>query len=476
MWTIGYKAWGMIMGRRLADHGCVGVCVDYRNYPQTNIVGMLEDHRDALIWIHTHINQYGGDPDNIWVVGQSAGAHLSALLMLLQAKASEVVAHAAADLTDSSANDLDSAEFEPPVASCSSQWQPTSHLFATTDAILDDVDLSSFNLTASLAASGPVLQSCFDSRVLVSPAVLKLMPRIRGWVGIAGPYQISSPYLTYIETRGLNRSFLHDIFWDAVPKRQIVQSDGSTLLQDDVQAASSVDPIQERARHDEVESHLWTLSPICLVQRDTDLRACWQHLPPVFLLHGECDLSVPYEASWNFATALLHLSTPTSEAHIQQCNSSTSSSSALPIYLRRYSGMTHTDPIIEAPMRGRDPLMADLLSIVHRSGYGAAGEAGSCSCSTELPPSSHCALQNLLPLHRAAHDIDNSTLQSMFNSMRPCPRDAPSLPLLDRISDFFGYAASDVSGEVGAAAEPALVGPQLAPVWLINVARWLNPF
>lgn len=36
------------------------------------------------------------------------------------------------------------------------------------------------------------------------------------------------------------------------------------------------------------------------------------------------------------------------------------------MWLRRYDGMTHTDPIMEAPMRGGDdPLMTDLVSIVH---------------------------------------------------------------------------------------------------------------
>ncbi len=44
---------------------------------------MYPDHNtdvaDAIKWIVDHIDQYGGDPDNIVVMGHSAGAHLVAL-------------------------------------------------------------------------------------------------------------------------------------------------------------------------------------------------------------------------------------------------------------------------------------------------------------------------------------------------------------------------------------------------------------
>ena len=33
-WTIGYKAWGSLLGRRLSKHGCLVCCLDYRNFPQ----------------------------------------------------------------------------------------------------------------------------------------------------------------------------------------------------------------------------------------------------------------------------------------------------------------------------------------------------------------------------------------------------------------------------------------------------------
>lgn len=33
-WTIGYKAWGAILGRRLSQQGVIVACIDYRNFPQ----------------------------------------------------------------------------------------------------------------------------------------------------------------------------------------------------------------------------------------------------------------------------------------------------------------------------------------------------------------------------------------------------------------------------------------------------------
>jgi hypothetical protein len=38
-WTIGYKAWGALLGRRLCDAGVLTMCLDYRNFPQVTTAG-----------------------------------------------------------------------------------------------------------------------------------------------------------------------------------------------------------------------------------------------------------------------------------------------------------------------------------------------------------------------------------------------------------------------------------------------------
>ena len=80
-WVIGYKAWGVPLGRALSLHGVLMVAPDYRNCPQCNVDGMVDDVDRAVAWCVENVERFGGDPDRIVLVGQSAGAHLCALLL-----------------------------------------------------------------------------------------------------------------------------------------------------------------------------------------------------------------------------------------------------------------------------------------------------------------------------------------------------------------------------------------------------------
>ena len=89
-WIIGYKAWGAFMGMLMAQLGVVFVAPDYRNFPQGNINDMAIDATNAIQWIQNNIHKYGGDKNNMYVISQSAGAHIGALMMLLQARKVEI--------------------------------------------------------------------------------------------------------------------------------------------------------------------------------------------------------------------------------------------------------------------------------------------------------------------------------------------------------------------------------------------------
>lgn len=52
---------------------------------QGTILEMMEDIHAALHWVALNVAQYHGDPAAMFIVGQSAGAQLSALALLLQA-------------------------------------------------------------------------------------------------------------------------------------------------------------------------------------------------------------------------------------------------------------------------------------------------------------------------------------------------------------------------------------------------------
>jgi acetyl esterase/lipase len=71
-----YKA----IGRRLAKNGFVGVVISYRLSPQAQVPQQANDCARALAWTVAHIQEYGGDPARIVLMGHSAGGGLAALL------------------------------------------------------------------------------------------------------------------------------------------------------------------------------------------------------------------------------------------------------------------------------------------------------------------------------------------------------------------------------------------------------------
>nr|GMC99301.1 putative isoprenylcysteine alpha-carbonyl methylesterase ICMEL1 [Ipomoea batatas] len=80
-----YKAWGSLLGRQLSERDIIVACIDYRNFPQGTISDMVEDVSQGISFICNHITEYGGDPNRIYLMGQSAGAHISACALVKQA-------------------------------------------------------------------------------------------------------------------------------------------------------------------------------------------------------------------------------------------------------------------------------------------------------------------------------------------------------------------------------------------------------
>ena len=62
------------------DKGFVFVAPNYRLAPQATVQEMAADIAKAIHWVHDHARDYGGDPNSIFVMGHSAGAHLAALV------------------------------------------------------------------------------------------------------------------------------------------------------------------------------------------------------------------------------------------------------------------------------------------------------------------------------------------------------------------------------------------------------------
>lgn len=62
----------------------VGACVVVPNYalcPAISIPDIVQQMVAALAWTWRHVADFGGDPENITVIGHSAGGHLAAMLL-----------------------------------------------------------------------------------------------------------------------------------------------------------------------------------------------------------------------------------------------------------------------------------------------------------------------------------------------------------------------------------------------------------
>jgi len=73
-WQSGDKAGYGFVGRSLAQAGYVSVVIDYRLAPKNIYPDYVNDSVSAISWVYQNIAQYGGNPNEIFVMGHSAGA------------------------------------------------------------------------------------------------------------------------------------------------------------------------------------------------------------------------------------------------------------------------------------------------------------------------------------------------------------------------------------------------------------------
>ena len=90
-WAVGSKAMHRGLGRLLATHGFVAAAVDYRLTGTAPWPACLDDCRAALDWLRQSAQALGLDPARLALLGDSAGAHLAALLGLEASRTSSPV-------------------------------------------------------------------------------------------------------------------------------------------------------------------------------------------------------------------------------------------------------------------------------------------------------------------------------------------------------------------------------------------------
>jgi len=81
-WNSGKKETYGFLGRNFAKKGVVSVIPDYILSPKANYEKMTQEIAKNIDWVKKNIKKYGGDPQQIYVTGHSAGGHLVALAVM----------------------------------------------------------------------------------------------------------------------------------------------------------------------------------------------------------------------------------------------------------------------------------------------------------------------------------------------------------------------------------------------------------
>ncbi|MET0226792.1 MAG: alpha/beta hydrolase [Dokdonella sp.] len=79
-WTHGERAWYRFVGAALATRGVITVIPDYRKVPQVGLDGFMADAALAVDWTLVHAAEFGGDAEDVFVMGHSSGGHIAGLL------------------------------------------------------------------------------------------------------------------------------------------------------------------------------------------------------------------------------------------------------------------------------------------------------------------------------------------------------------------------------------------------------------
>ncbi len=79
-WRIGDKKNVEEKPQAFNQAGYLFFSINYRMLPEADVTAQAGDVANAIAWVHEHAVDYGGDPQQIFLMGHSAGAHLVSLV------------------------------------------------------------------------------------------------------------------------------------------------------------------------------------------------------------------------------------------------------------------------------------------------------------------------------------------------------------------------------------------------------------
>ena len=323
-WIIGYRMWGFLLGFALQKHGVLCICVDYRNFPQARIPQMIDDVSDALDWVYEHASSLGGSPDDISLVGQSAGAHLSAMVVLrLMRQRKDASSRPPLRRFVGISGPYDMPKIKP---SLSKRGLHPGLIDALACGRLEEVS-PSLLLPAS-ATRRPTPSSIIGDveHGVKANTAMAYAPKAMAYAPAAAT--ASAP------------SSADDVDGGRSRRRRASSDDASSPAGAD--GADDADGARPRHRRASSDASMALLRTLGAAADASSWKADW---PPILLFHGTADQTVPWEQSHDFAVRL------------RACG-------AYSVTERYYENKSHTDPIVEDPLCGGDVLLADLLDMV----------------------------------------------------------------------------------------------------------------
>lgn len=89
-WKDGNRGLYRLLGAELAKEGFLTIIPDYRLFPDVQFPAFNHDAASALKWIEENAADFGGQNGHLTLMGHSAGAHISASLLLVPRYLQEV--------------------------------------------------------------------------------------------------------------------------------------------------------------------------------------------------------------------------------------------------------------------------------------------------------------------------------------------------------------------------------------------------
>ena len=79
-WQSGNKKDYTFVADAFTSNGVITVIPDYRLYPIVDWRDIIKDAAKAYQWVYENIQRYNGNPERIFIMGHSAGAHIAAMV------------------------------------------------------------------------------------------------------------------------------------------------------------------------------------------------------------------------------------------------------------------------------------------------------------------------------------------------------------------------------------------------------------